>query len=89
MAAMALPSLTASVRIHVRPRSPVRSKWTRQPLSSLLEGHSRSPLASCTGLFLIDPKVPSGKRRGGDQVRPPSSLVMSIPHHVLGEGPAL
>src|SRR5215510_4864272 len=84
-----LPSFIASVRFHVLPRSAVRSKCTRQALSSVLDGQRSSPSPSSTGLFLIGPAIPSGKRRGLLQVFPPSSEVISIPHHSLGLGPTL
>lgn len=86
---MVLPSLIASVFVHVLPRSIVRSKCTRHPSCSELVGHSNAPSASDTGLFLIGPKTPSGKRLGADHVLPASPEVISIPHHVLGLGPAL
>src|SRR5262245_29098369 len=84
-----LPSLIASVRFHVLPRSEVRSKCTRQPLSSVLDGQSNSPSPSSTGLFLIGPAMPSGNRCGLLQLFPPSSEVIIIPHHSLGLGPTL
>ena len=40
------------------------------------------PLASCTGLFLIGPTMPSGSRRGLDHVLPASSEVINMPHQV-------
>ena len=46
-------------------RSRVRSIRMRQPLSDVseLEPHSRTPSGSSTGLFLIGPSTPSGRRR--------------------------
>ena len=41
------------------------------------------------GLFLIGPRMPSGSRRGADQVAPPSLDVINMPHHFSGVGPTL
>ena len=37
MAANVFPSLIGPILVQVRPRSAVRSRWTRQPWSSVLE----------------------------------------------------
>lgn len=58
-------------------------------VDSVLEGHSKSPSGNCTGLFLMGPKMPSGSLRGSSQVRPPSLDFVSMPHHLLGDGPTL
>src|SRR5579871_4634192 len=89
MAANSLPSLSESVFVQVAPRSGVRSRWMRQPEFSVLDGQSSSPLASWIGLFLIGPRMPSDRRRGGDQVLPPSSEVVIMPHQPPGLGPTL
>src|SRR5688572_22781056 len=47
------------------------------------------PSASRTGLFLIGPRIPSGKRRASPHVRPSSFDVRIIPHHARGFGPTL
>src|SRR5208283_4679751 len=81
---------TGGVACHVFPRSLVRSKCTRQPPSpSVLDGQRISPFASCTGLFLIGPSMPSGNRVGLAQVLPASSDVVIIPHQAAGLGPTL
>ena len=77
------------IRSQVAPRSAERSRWTRQPSCSLLEGLSQEPSASSIGLFLIGPRMPSGRRRGSDQVVPPSSEAMTSPHQRLGLRPTL
>ncbi len=89
MAPSALPSLSGGVVVQVVPWSELRSKCTRQPSCSVLLGQRRSPSVSCTGLFLIGPRMPSGKRRAAPQVRPLSCEVRSMPHQVPGEGPTL
>src|SRR5262249_42566335 len=89
MAESSLPSPSAGVACQVLPRSAVRSKWTRQPSCSVLLGQRRSPPGNCTGLVLIGPRVPSGRRRASDQVLPPSSEVFSMPHQERGLGPTL
>ena len=48
-----------------------------------------SPFSNWTGLFLMGPKMPSGRRSGSDQVFPPSAEVITIPHHSWGLGPTL
>ena len=72
----------ASIAVQVLPRSLLRSKWTRHLLGfssvSLLVGQRMSPFASCTGLFLIGPRMPSGSLRAALQVVPPSSLVLQL-----------
>ena len=89
MAAKSLPSFTGPIRCHFTARGSVRSKWTRQPWSSVLLGHRRLPSASCTGGFFVGPRNPSGWRRGFDQLLPPSAEVMTMPHQRLGLGPTL
>src|SRR5262245_10044208 len=83
------PSLIGPVLCHVWPRSAVRSKWARQPLSSVLDGHSSSPPSSSIGLFLMGPRTPFGSRRASLQVFPPSVEVLSMPHQAEGLGPTL
>jgi hypothetical protein len=56
---------------------------------SLLVGQRISLLASCTGLFLIGPKMPLGSFCVADHDLPPSVLVLISPHQVLGDGPSL
>ncbi len=89
MAGISLPSFSGGVATHVVPLSDDRSKCTRQPSCSVLDPDRMSPFASCTGLFLIGPSTPSGRRRADAHVRPPSADVMTMPHHVLGLGPTL
>src|SRR5687767_7489648 len=93
IAAMVRPSLSGGVAVHVRPPSLLRSKWTCQRLGSVwdsvLVGATMVPSESCTGLFLIGPRMPSGRRRASLHVRPPSVLVRSIPHQASGDGPTL
>src|SRR4051812_24552939 len=82
---------TNAVARHVLPPSVLRSKYTRQPsaLLSMLLGERMSPLLSRTGLFLIGPRIPSGRRIASLHVAPLSSLVFTTPHHVLGLWPTL
>src|SRR5687768_12561392 len=40
--------------------------------------------SSCTGLFLIGPRMPAGRRLPPVQVRPSSSLDLTMPHHFDG-----
>ena len=47
------------------------------------------PSASCKGLFLMGPRMPSGRRRGVLHVRPSSADVITMPHHSRGLGPTL
>src|SRR5262245_60371301 len=89
IAAIVFPSLSGGVALQVRPPSVDRSKWTRHPLSSVLDPETRSPFASCIGLFLIGPRMPFGSRSAADQVRPPSADLMNRPHQALGLGPFL
>ena len=42
-----------------------------------------------TGLFLIGPSMPFGRRVAGLHVMPPSFDVRFMPHHVAGLGPTL
>src|SRR5688572_9504722 len=81
------------IRVHVLPRSLVRSKWICHPgctpSRSVLEGHRIEPSGSATGLFLIGPRKPSGRRCGGDHVLPPSAEVVISPHQLRGSGPTL
>ncbi|MNN24709.1 hypothetical protein D3C81_1381500 [compost metagenome] len=74
------------------------SKCSRQPApaaapmpspASVLDGDTQVPSARMTGLFLIGPSTPSGKRRGADHVWPPSGEVITIPHQLKGSGPTL
>ena len=54
--------------------------------------YETAPFPSChasTGLFLTAPRIPSGNRLGGDQVLPPSTDDIIIPHHAVGLGPTL
>src|SRR5687768_15888396 len=93
IAPIVTPSFSGGVAIQVLPPSVLRSKCTVHLLGrsfvSLLVGERMVPSASCTGLFLIGPRMPSGRRRAALQVRPPSVLVRTSPHHVCGEGPTL
>ena len=89
MAAMDLPSLMWSVRDQLRPRSGERSKWTRQPSFSVLEGQRREPSGRAKGLFLTGPVMLSGRRVGVDHVRPWSEEEVRMPHHESGLGPHL
>src|SRR6266498_1046469 len=79
MAPNSCAELSGPVFVQVAPRSEVRSRWTRQPSCSVLEGQSNVPSRSAMGLFLIGPKMLSGRRRGAPQVLPPSAEVMSMP----------
>src|SRR5882672_6623088 len=95
IALIGLPSADAdgNADVHVKPPSAVRSKCTRHVLgrsddSVLLEATS-VPSESCTGLFLMGPSIPSGKRRASVQVRPLSREVRTIPHQLSGLGPTL
>src|SRR5260221_12672851 len=77
--------------VHVSPASVLRSKCTRQVLGvsgdSVLLGATIIPSRSRTGLFLMGPRMPSGKRRTPAHVRPRSRDVRTMPHHVWGLGP--
>jgi hypothetical protein len=90
MASIAGPFSTGPMTSHVLPASRERSKWTRQPsVPSVLDGDSHAPSLRTTGLFLIGPRTPSGRRRASLQVRPPSAELFTMPHHLLGDGPTL
>src|SRR2546426_10358395 len=95
IALIGLPSAEAdgNAAVHVRPASVVRSKCTRHVLGrsddSVLLGATSVPSESCTGLFLMGPRTPSGKRRASAQVRPLSREVWTIPHQLSGLGPTL
>src|SRR5688572_15433427 len=77
----------------VTPSSRVSSNWIRHLLGassdSVLLPAITLPSLSRTGLFLMGPRTPSGNLRASFQVRPPSSDVRIIPHHVRGVGPTL
>jgi hypothetical protein len=55
----------------------------------LFDGQSSAPSSSSIGLFLIGPRMPRGRRTGGDQLRPPSLERVSMPHQQRGLGPTL
>src|ERR1043166_8372852 len=79
--------------VQVRPESALSSKCTRQrgtesALSVLLPLTMR-PLGSRTGLFLMGPRIPSGRRVGAVQDRPPSCDAIHMPHQRAGLGPTL
>src|SRR5438874_54348 len=82
-----------SIFFHVLPPSFDASKCTRQfglsLLFSVLDGQRMVPSANSTGLFLIGPRKPSGRRRASLQVLPSSVLVRNMPHQDLGSGPTL
>ena len=67
----------------------VRSRWQCQNSASVLDGQSSAPSGSSTGLFLIGPSMPRGRRAGSDQLRPPSCERISMPHQRRGLGPTL
>ena len=81
------PQRAASARC--APWSAVRSRWQRQNSASVLDGQSSAPSGSSTGLFLIGPRMPRGRRSGADQLRPPSCERISMPHQRRGLGPTL
>src|SRR5262245_37449871 len=94
IASIAGPSPAAGTDVvHVSPPSVVRSKWTRHLLGrsvdSVLLPAMSVPSESRTGLFLIGPRIPSGRRRASLHVRPLSREVRTMPHHVCGLGPTL
>src|SRR6476646_1028258 len=93
IAPIVVPSLTGAVADQFFPPSLLHSKCTCHLLGSacdsVLDGARMVPSASCTGLFLIGPRMPSGRRRPSLHVRPPSMLVRTIPHHASGLGPTL
>src|SRR6266487_4036493 len=89
MAPNSCAELSGPVFVQVSPRSGVRSRWTRQPSCSVLEGQSNVPSANHTGLFLIGPRMPSGSRRGAVHVGPPSAELIIMPHQRDGFGPTL
>src|SRR5262249_27140584 len=79
--------------VHVDPPSVERSQCTRQLLgragdSVLLPATIVTSLRR-TGLFLIGPRMPSGRRRTLVHVRPLSGDVRLRPHHVCGLRPTL
>src|SRR2546427_12029972 len=82
-----------AMAVHVRPASALRSKWMRHVLGrsgdSVLLGLIIVPSESRTGLFLIGPRMPSGRRRASDHVRPWSREVRTMPHQRCGLGPTL
>src|SRR6185295_5203372 len=94
IASIARPSAAAGTEVvQVTPSSVVRSKWTRHLLgrsvdSVLLPARS-APSDSRTGLFLLEQRMPTGRRRASLHVRPPSREVRTMPHHVCGLGPTL
>src|ERR1044072_3498022 len=79
--------------VHVRPPSTLRSKCTRHLLGrsvdSVLLPARIVASESFTGLFLIGPRIPSGRRVASLQLRPWSFDVRDMPHQVCGEGPTL
>src|ERR1700730_1570428 len=87
------PAATGSPAVHVRPASVLRSKWIRHVLGrsadSVLLGLTIDPSSRRTGLFLIGPRMPAGKRRAPGHVRPPSWEVRTMPHQVWGLVPTL
>ncbi len=95
MASMVSPGGDASggVAVQVAPPSVERSKCTRHRLrasgASVLLPATMVPSASSTGLSLMGPRMPSGSRRGAVQWTPPSSDVVTMPHHRVGIGPTL
>src|SRR6266536_1655609 len=95
IALISLPSAETEGRatVHVRPASIVSSKCTRQALGrsvdSVLLGLRMDPSERRTGLFLMGPSMPSGKRRASVHVRPLSREALTIPHHLWGLGPTL
>src|SRR2546428_13814521 len=92
---ISLPSAGAggALAVHVRPASTLRSKWTCHVLGrsadSVLLGLITVPSAKRTALFLIGPRMPSGKRRAPDHVRAWSREVRTMPHHRCRLGPTL
>jgi hypothetical protein len=79
---------------HVLPRSVERSILRNQRFfsgvpTSRLDGASQLPSRVTNILFLIGPRMPSGRRVGGLQWRPPSVEVMTMPHQSRGLGPIL
>src|SRR5438874_9988571 len=95
MASIRVPSAAAGgyAFVHVTPLSALRSKCTRQALGrsadSVLLGATSVPSESRTGLFLIGPSIPSGRRRASLHVRPLSPDVRTMPHQARGLGPTL
>src|SRR5438045_3360586 len=89
IASIVLPSLRFSVLVQHWPKSRLSSMWTNQPPCSVLDPQSNVPSARSTGLFLIGPRIPCGRRRGFDQLLPWSSEVISMPHHFSGLWPTL
>ena len=76
------PLPTGPIFRHVFPPSRESSKCTSQPsvLPAVLDGESHPPSVSTTGLFLIGPRMPSGKRSGFVQVLPASEDDIVMPH---------
>ena len=58
-------------------------------VDSVLLGLTRRPVRVITGLFLIGPSTPSGRRAGSLHDRPSSADRRSMPHHRAGDGPTL
>jgi len=83
-----LPSLMGPSLLQVLPLSGVRSKWTRHPLLSVLEGQNKDA-PTCTGLFLMGPSTPSGNAWGALQVKPWSEEVFIQPVQPATLGPIL
>src|SRR5207247_5597068 len=79
--------------VHVTPPSIVRSKCTCHALGSWLDsvllGATIVSSESRTGLFLMGPRKPSGRRRALVHVCPLSPEVRTLPHTPRGLGPAL
>ena len=95
IASICVPSggAAGTTAVQVTPASVERSKCTRHALGrvgvSVLLPATSVPSASRTGLFLIGPRMPSGRRRASLQVRPLSRDVRTMPHQVCGLGPTL
>src|SRR4051812_16380912 len=93
IAPIVVPSLIGAVADQFLPPSLLHSKCTCHLLGSacdsVLDPATMVPSASCTGLFLIGPRMPLGRRRALLQLRPSSALVRISPHHSSGDGPTL
>src|SRR5688572_20614087 len=89
----ALAASAGRTIVQVFPSSELRSKCTRHLLGfsgvSVLVGLISVPSRSRNGLFLIGPRMPSGRRCASLHVWPPSFDVRVMPHHVCGLGPTL
>src|ERR1700722_3269092 len=84
-----LGSTTGPNFVQVFPLSEERSIHTVHEPCSTEEPLTIVPSLKMSGLSLMGPRIPSGRRSSGLHVRPSSSLDLRAPAHVSGLGPYL